>query len=39
MSSERGVCNPLNQGAAVDVGVRLAILTVLREASVFQFFG
>ena len=29
---------PLNQGAVVDVGVRVATLAVLRKASVFQFF-
>jgi hypothetical protein len=32
------VYEPLNQGAVVDVGVRVATLAVLRKASVFQFF-
>ena len=35
---EGGVYDPLNQGAVVDVGVRVATLAVLRKASVFQFF-
>ena len=35
---ESGVHDPLDQGAVVDVGVRLVILAVLRKASVSQFF-
>ncbi len=35
---EGGMDDPLNQGAVVDVGVRVATLVVLRKASVFRFF-